>query len=177
MHKKLKTWSIIGVVVVFGLAAFWHFLYDLLPSGLIGAIAPVNESPWEHAKLFFIPAIIYYIILYFIAGRKYPNFLFAHSVALLIMPIFMLLFYYAYSSLMPGKETFVFDILNSLLTAALGASIGYWLTVSERDFSKPAYKIAAAVIVLGLMAVYVVFTFYPPECDMFYDDTQGKYGI
>ena len=112
MEKALRKWSIIGVFVIIALAGFWHFLYDLLPCGLTAAISPVNESPWEHAKLFFVPAIIWYVIMYFAVGNAFPNYIFAHSIALLIMPVFMLLFYTLYSSFL--EETFVFDMINSV---------------------------------------------------------------
>jgi len=174
-NKKLRRWSIIGVFVVFGLAAAWHFLYVWLPSGFTAAIAPVNESPWEHAKLFFIPAIIWYVILFFIEGKNYPNFQFAHGISLLVMPFFMLGLYYLYSSFI--EETLAFDLINSLLTSALGAFVGYKLTTSERDFSKEKYKYIAVVIVVVLAAVFVLFTFRPPRLDPFLDDGQGKYGI
>lgn len=177
MQSKLKKWTIFGIFIVFLLAAFWHFLYDLLPSDFIGAISPVNESPWEHAKLFFIPVILYYVALYFIVGKEYPNFIFGHSIALLVMPIFMLLFYYAYKTLLPGQHLFVLDMINSLLTVLLGAFVGYKLTTSNKDFSGTAYDIIAMIIVIGMLTVYVVFTFNPPICDMFLDKTQGKYGI
>lgn len=165
MHKTLRTWSIIGIFIVFALAAFWHFLYELVPIPIVGAISPINESPWEHVKLFFVPAILYYIVLYFIAGKNYPNFIFAHSIALLIMPVFMLIFYYLYESRV--DETIVLDMINSLLTVAFGAAVGYRLTTSNADYSSAGYKVAAVVIVLAMLITYVVFTFNPPDCEMF----------
>jgi len=165
LDKKLKISSILGILIVFGLGAFWHFLYQLAPSSVTGAISPVNESPWEHVKLFFVPAIIVYTILYFVIGKQYPNFLFAHSIALLIMPVFMLLFYYTYESLV--DETIVFDLINSFLTAALGSAAGYKLTTSDLNLSTPWHKAAAIFIVLAMFVIYVSFTFNPPDCDMF----------
>ena len=177
MQKKLRTWSIVGVFVIFGLAGLWHFLYELLPCGLTAAISPVNESPWEHAKLFFVPALLFYIVQYFAIGRKFPNFVFAHSIGLLAMPVFMLLLYYAYSALLGIEESLLLNLINSLLTIALGSFIGYRLTVSACNFSTTAYDIVAMVIVIGMLVVYIVFTYNPPICDMFYDSSQMKYGI
>ena len=177
MHKKLRRWSIIGIVIIFGLAAFWHFLFELLPCNVTAAVSPVNESPWEHAKLFFIPAILFYIVQYFIIGKQYPNYIFAHSIALLVMPVFMLLLYYAYSTLLPIEETLVFDLINTLLTISLGSLIGYRLTISENDMNSTTHHIAAMVIIIGMLVIYTVFTFNPPMYDMFYDKSQMKYGI
>lgn len=177
MKTNLKKWSIIGVFIVFGLAAFWHFLYDLIPCDFVGAISPVNESPWEHAKLFFVPAILYYIVLYFIEGKNFPNFIFAHSIALLIMPIFMLLFHYAHNALLPMEETIVLDLINSFLTVSLGAFVGYKLTTSSKDLSTTGHHVIAMIIIISMLTIYITFTFNPPMCDMFLDKTQMKYGI
>ncbi len=172
---NLKTWNILGVAIIFILAAFWHFIYNLLPNNFIGAISPVNESPWEHVKLFFVPAILFYILQYFVAGRYYPNYIFSYSIALLIMPVFMLLFYYLYSSVI--DETFIFDIINSILTIALGLFVGYKLTISKLNLATPVHHPAAVLIVFTMLAVYVVFTFMPPECNLFFDKAKAKYGI
>ncbi len=169
MKRKLKKWSIIGVFVVFVLAAGWHFLYDLLPCGFIAGIAPVNESPWEHAKLFFMPAIIWYVIMYFIVGKEFPNYIFSHAVALLFMPVFMLLLFYAYQTLL--EETLPLDIANSFITIALGQFLAYKLTTSKLKLSGPGYNTAAMAIILGMLAVYIVFTFNPPHCDLFLNKT------
>jgi len=116
-------------------------------------------------------------VQYFAVGRKFPNFVFAHSVALLVMPVFMLLLYYAYSRLLGIEESLVLNLINSFLTIALGSFIGYRLTVSAHNFATTAYDIAAMVIVIGMLAVYIVFTYNPPICDLFYDPSRMKYGI
>lgn len=177
MQDKLKKWSIIGVFVVFALAVFWHFIYELLPCDFIGAISPVNESPWEHVKLFFVPAILFYVVQYFIIGKEFPNYIFAHSIALLIMPIFMLLFYYTYKTLLPIEETFVLDMINSVLTVLLGSYVGYKLTTSDLMLSSLGHHIVAMLIVFGMLIIYMTFTFNPPMCDMFLDKTTMQYGI
>jgi hypothetical protein len=89
----------------------------------------------------------------------------------------MLLLYYAYSGLLGIEESLVLNLINSFLTVVLGSFIGYRLTVSRRNFATTAYHIAAMVIVIGMLVVYIMFTYHPPHCHMFYDPSQGKYGI
>lgn len=174
--KKLKVWSAVGVFAVFGLASGWHFLYsDVLRTGITAVLAPVNESPWEHAKLFFMPAVIWYVILYFIVGRKFPNFVFSHAIALIVMPVFMLAAYYIYSRFV--EDTNVLDIVNTFLTAAVGQYTAYRLTTSRLRLSGLGFKTGASAIVIGILALFIVFTFYPPLCDMFFDRSRMKYGI
>lgn len=175
-NKKLKVWSIAGIFIVFMLSGGWHFLYsDLLKSGVTAIIAPVNESPWEHAKLFFIPALIWYVILYFIVGRKFPNFIFSHAVSLIVMPLLMLLSFYAYQIFIP--ENLIIDIILTFIVVAVGQLLAYKLTTSKRNLSGQRYNIAAMAIVLALLAVFTIFTFNPPHWDIFLDTEKMKYGI
>lgn len=174
--KKLMIWSVIGTFVVFLLAGGWHFLYsDILKSGVTAAIAPVNESPWEHAKMFFVPALIWYIILYFIAGRKFPNFVFSHAVSLLVMPVLMFGLFYTYQLFVP--DNLIVDIIISFVVIALGQLIAYKLTVSKRSLSGPVYTVVSLAIVLGLFVLYTVFTYNPPHFEIFADPESGRYGI
>jgi hypothetical protein len=146
-----------------------------LRTGITAVLAPVNESPWEHAKLFFMPAVIWYVILYFIVGRKFPNFVFSHAIALIVMPVFMLAAYYIHSQFV--EDTNVLDIVNTFLTAAVGQYTAYRLTTSRLRLSGLGFKTGASVIVIGILALFIVFTFYPPLCDMFFDRSRMKYGI
>lgn len=175
MDKKLRNWSMIGVLITFALAGGWHFLYEVLPCGVVGTVAPVNESPWEHAKLFFMPALIWYIALYFIAGKHYPNFLFAHSISLLVMPALMLLLYTIYLPFI--GESLAANLINSFVTIAAGAFLAYRITRSGKDFSGVPYRIAALLILLALLMVFIVFTFWPPHCGLFWDPSHQLYGM
>lgn len=174
--KKLMVWSVIGTFIVYLIAPVWHFLYsDLLKSGVTALIAPVNESPWEHAKLFFVPAVIWYVILYFIVGRKFPNFIFSHATALPAMPAIMLGLFYAYKLFIP--ESLAIDIALSYVVIALGQLIAYKLTVSKLNLSGSGYTAAAMAIILVMLAVFTVFTYSPPRFDIFMEPEIGKYGI
>ncbi len=175
MEKKLRVWSIVGVFITFALAGGWHFLYEVLPCGVIGAVAPVNESPWEHAKLFFMPALIWYIVLYFIAGKRFPNFIFAYSLSLFVMPALMLLLYTIYLPFL--GESLAANLINSFVSFAVGALIAYKITRSKRNFSSTSYRIAALLIVLVLLAVFIVFTFWPPHSGLFWDPSNQLYGM
>ncbi len=174
--KKLLVWSIAGIFITFLLAAGWHYLYsDVIKCGITAAIAPVNESPWEHVKLFFMPALIWYVILYFIAGRKFPNFTFSHAVVLPMMPALMLALFYGYQLVL--AESLAIDIIISFIVVAAGQLIAYALTVSKLKLSGTRYKTAAMVIVMAMLALFIFFTYDPPRCDMFFDRSEMKYGI
>jgi hypothetical protein len=174
-NRILRRWCLIGIVAVMALAALWHFIYDWLPCGFLSTVSPVNESPWEHAKLFFIPPLIWYVIMYFGVGRRYPNYVFACAVLLLVMPVLMLLIYSACHLL--GVDSLPVDIANALVSITLGLWVTYRLTVSVRKLNGPLYSTAAVVILAGLLVVYAVLTYYPPQHPLFWDQQTHQYGI
>ena len=51
-----RKWGLVFTLAVLGGAAL-HFLYDVWPNPLTAVLAPVNESVWEHLKLFFWPTL------------------------------------------------------------------------------------------------------------------------
>jgi len=174
-HVKLKRWSIIGVFVIFALAGLWHFLYDWLPCGVTAILAPVNESPWEHAKLVFAPAVIYFLVGRLTVGKKYPNFTFAHTAVLPFMPIIMLALFYFFKSL--GIESLALDIVITFVVIALGVYAAYRMTVSTMHMDTPVYRMAALLTVFGMLFIFIAFTFYPPHIPLFQDSNTMQYGI
>lgn len=173
--KKLKVWSIVGVVIIFLLASLWHFMYDWMPSGVSATIFPVNESPWEHVKLFFFPAIIFYVIQYYIVGKNYKNFIFSHGLMLLLMPALTLGLFYFYRLALNIPESLLIDIIITFICIALGSWAAYKLTLS--DLKLQIWKYVALVIVLVLFTVNTIFTFYTPHKPIFYDKNIEAYGL
>lgn len=50
-EAHVHSWRV-GFVLVAVVGTLWHFVYDLSGgSWLVGLVAPVNESVWEHTKL------------------------------------------------------------------------------------------------------------------------------
>lgn len=165
MEKKLKKYSIIGIFVIFGLAAFWHFLFDLLPGTLTAVLSPVNESVWEHVKLFYCPALVWYAIMYAAVGKHYPNFLFSHALMLIVMPTVALLLHGAWRLFL--SESVAADIVFTFVAIALTSYAAYKLTVSRFRLGGFLFRFAAVIIIIGILVVFVLFTFNPPNHPLF----------
>lgn len=173
--QNLKSWSIAGLFVIFLLAGLWHFLYTWLPGPLTAVLSPVNESPWEHTKLFFMPALIYFIIGQLTVGKAYPNFMLAHSVVLPLMPLLMLFIYGLFRAF--GIKSLAADLVNTLIVIAFGMALSYKLTLAVKPMTGLKYRAASLVILLGLFIVFTVFTYFPPHISIFQDSNTLQYGI
>lgn len=174
-HHNLKCCSIIGVFVVFALAGLWHFLYTWLPGPLTAVLSPVNESPWEHTKLFFMPMLIYFITGRLTVGKEYPRFTFAHTAVLPLLPLLMLGVFYLCEAV--GVASLAADLANTLIVIAFGMYLSYRLTVSTEQASGFNYSAIAWLIVLGLIVIFAVFTYLPPHASIFLDSNTLQYGI
>lgn len=167
--KRFRKACIIGIFVIFALSVLWHFLFELLPGVVTAAISPVNESPWEHTKLFFFPALIWYAVLFAVAGKRYANFVFAHAIMLIAMPVTALLLHGFYRLFAP--ELVALDIIITFLAIALWSLMAYRLSAAAIKLHGPLFIFAALVIVLGIAIIQAVFTFCPPNHPLFHDPT------
>ena len=62
--KKLRFYTIMGImfVIIFGIIS--HFIYEWTGSHFIaGLFFPTNESTWEHMKLAFLPMNLYMVCI------------------------------------------------------------------------------------------------------------------
>lgn len=172
-----EKWLKIGIPVLFAVGFVMHFLYDLTgKSALIGIFAPVNESVWEHLKLLLLPMLVWWGAYYIICGRRYnidkEKWFFGNVIALITSIITLIAFYYIYTQIL-GIESLLLDIFDLLLSLAVGQYIGIY-----------AYKHCKGIMIeisilmlISIMVVFGLFTFYPPHTPIFKDSTTGKYGI
>lgn len=175
MKKLILRWELSGILFVFLLGALLHFVFEWSgESRIIGAIAPVNESVWEHFKLGFWPMGLYAVIEYRFIRTNINNFLTAKGVAIYLIPIITALIFYAYTAA-TGAEILIVDILIFAVAITAGQLTSYKILTSVK-LPEYANMISLAFIIL-LALVLVLFTFYPPHLPIFLDTNTGTYGI
>ena len=68
MKKPVLKWELFGIIFVFLLGALLHFVFEWSgESKVVGAIASVNESVWEHFKQGFWPLCLSCLKAYYFA--------------------------------------------------------------------------------------------------------------
>lgn len=175
MKKPVLKWELFGIIFVFLLGALLHFVFEWSgESKVVGAIASVNESVWEHFKQGFWPMCLYAMIEYRFIRANINNFFTAKAVAVYLIPIIIALIFYAYTTA-TGAESLIVDILIFAVAITAGQLISYRILTSVK-LPEYANMIAAAFIIL-LALVLILFTFYPPHLPIFLDANTGMYGI
>jgi hypothetical protein len=168
-------WELLGIAVVVVLGALWHFLFQLTGDcKIIGALAPVNESVWEHFKLGFWPMCIFAAIEFYFIRWRTDNFFIAKAAAIYIIPVIIALVFYTYTAI-TGHAILAVDIATFAVAVAIGQLISYKIMTSDE---LPGYlNYIALVLVIALAVVFVIFTFNPPDLPIFFDSEAGIYRI
>ncbi len=161
LHKKntIKAWIVFVAISIGG--NLLHFLFSRFPNVIFAAIAPVNESIWEHTKLLFLPLIISAIIM----GYKDKDRL---TMGLLSAPLTCILMVVAsfFYHIVLGQFNFVVDIVAYYVEIALG----FWLPQCLKFKNIPVFVrwlIIAFVVIFGMLMI--VFSYLPPDNIIFTD--------
>jgi hypothetical protein len=175
-NDKLVRLTIIGGIFMALAGSALHFVYNWFgQSTLLGLLAPVNESVWEHAKLVLLPPLLWYcfVALSVRRGSTY-ELVGASAVVLWFMPLFQIAFYYSYAAIAHG-DLFVMDIVDFVLTVVLGQALFYQLVTRLR--CTRAGRVAAALSIVALAGIFAVFTVRPPHILLFMDSETRTYGL
>lgn len=171
----MKKYKIIGAICLFILSFAWHFGYDILPNFFTSILFPVNESIWEHMKIFWGVILFYGVIEYFLLKRKninVNNYL-LKLVIMAILSIFIFLIIYLPIYNIFG-ENFVITIILMFITYAVIEYISYLLfKLKERKIS----TILPIFLIFGVYLLFGYLTYNPLKNYIFYDISSGNYGI
>lgn len=167
-NSLINKYTTCGIPFIVLLGSFFHFLYGL--SGkffLVGFIAPISESVFEHLKLPLVPTILWWLITYIILKSKQINlrkWLASALFSYLINISFIIILYYTYTGAL-GIESVFLDILSYILGTSLGQIIGFNFYTSQK--TKNLHYLFIFIIALIVFIIFIVFTYNPPNLPIF----------
>ena len=173
--KSILRWELGGILFIVVLGSLLHFVFEWSGRSIpVAAIAAVNESVWEHLKLGFWPALVYAAWKYSRFGKSANNFGLARTVGIYLIPITIVVLYYAYTAIL-GYGLLMVDIAIFVVAVVVGQLVSYRLLIAS---PLPKRLNRFAPIALAVLAIlFVLFTFYPPQFPLFRDPVSGGYGI
>ena len=99
----------VGVIVA---GALWHFAYSFSgDSPLVAAIAPANESVWEHLKLVLVP-VLALAVLETKWVADHARLWWAKCVEVTTACTFIVAFFYTYTGALGVPSILVVDVVN-----------------------------------------------------------------
>ena len=174
-NKLFKTLSIIGVPVIYAIASALHFFYDLTNGSVLAILfSAVNESVWEHVKIFAVGFVIWSVIELLWAKPPFKKFIVAKILSLYFLSLAIIVFFYSYTTII-GEPILAVDLISSAIFVALSQYISYRLTLSDNNIEE--YFIVCIMLIMLYFVMFFSFTLFPPEIDLFKDPVTGMYGI
>jgi len=172
-----EKWILIGIPCLFVLGSIFHFLYNLcceIP--IVGLIAPVNESVWEHIKMVVWPIIGWWTIYYLASHNKNvidKNKWFTAALVSLATAIITIPFLFYFYTQAFGIQSLWIDIIILLLAVLFGQLMG----LHVYKHSKGININDVILVFVGIIALFMLLTLCPPELPIFMDSLTGGYGI
>ncbi|MFX1371778.1 MAG: DUF6512 family protein [Promethearchaeota archaeon] len=175
MKNSILKWEIAGIIFILITGTLFHFLFEWLFSwSPIGAIAPVNESVWEHLKLPYWPLIFLSLIECHFIKDKANNIIIGKALSALISIGTILIVFYTYTAII-GTEILIIDILSFFIGVIIGQLISY--RIISLDTLPKWINIVSWLVIVGLGLLMIIFTYLPPHLPIFQDSETGLYGI
>ena len=180
---RLLVWEIGCVLWVAFAGSLLHFAFELSdywrPMALFAA---VNESAWEHVKMYFWPGLVYALVQYTYTRDIASNYWLGKALALAVTPLVILSSYFAYLAWVDNVSgTPSLGIMLAIMFAGIVAGqFTSWLVLARPPLGPRAHGYAPGLYA-ALITAFSSLTFYPPKVFVFenfycYQYT-GEYGI
>ena len=171
---RIKTWQIITLIACLILGTFLHFSYEWSGKNIIvGLFSAINESTWEHLKLTFYPMVLLAIIGHFVIGKRSNNYWFAQTLGILTAIIFTIVFFYTYTGII-GTNFAWLNIATFVIAVLLGTFVMYKVLTTRRVYEA---EIISVIFLIILFFSFILYTFNPPQIQLFQDPLSRTYCI
>jgi hypothetical protein len=179
----LLAWEVGCIVWVAVAGSCLHFAFELSgywrPAALMAA---VNESAWEHTKMYFWPGLLWALIQYTYTRDIANNYWFGKAAALAITPITIFASYFGYMGYVlavGGKASLATMLSIMVFGISAGQAASYYI-LTARPFELALTRYALPGLTT-LVVMFSTFTYFPPRLFLFenfycYTYT-GEYGI
>ena len=133
--RTIALWEVGAFVWIMVAGSALHFTYELSGFSWFAALfGSVNESTWEHLKLFFWPGLVYALVQHAFVKDYANNYWWGKGLALLVTPIgVMVSFYFYLGIVLPlyGEGT----LWGAIGTGAVGVLLGEQIATDVVSFN------------------------------------------
>lgn len=181
--RIVAIWEVAAFFVINVVAGALHFAFEL--SGFsepVAVVASVNESTFEHLKLYFWPGLLFALIQHAYVKGRVNNYWWGKGVALLVTPVTVIVAFYSYLGVVlpiDGKGTLVGTLITGFIGVAAGNVFAYQsLTAPAKG---PRYRLAGWVTIGVLTFLMATSAWLTPRFFLYEDffgyEYTGQYGI
>lgn len=174
MKKSLLVWQIVGLTFTAVVGTLLHFLYHWTSIKLVAIISAVNESTWEHMKLVFVPSLIFAVIQSHFLKADYKCFWMAKFIGIVVGTLLIPILFYTLGGAF-GELSAITNILIFFIAVIIEYLVE--LILLNKINCVLLLNYLAIGILLIILLLFFIFTFYPPKIPLFLDPLTNRYGI
>nr|WP_316624348.1 DUF6512 family protein [uncultured Ruminococcus sp.] len=176
MNKRtLAVSEAVGCVVIYAAAVFLHFFYRLSGGSPLSILyGAVNESVWEHTKIFSAGYLGYALLQLCWIKVPFKRYVVAKCAGLYFLMLAMIGFFYLYTAV-TGRSIPIVDVTSSAVFAVLAQAISCRLITG--DLKIEDYFAPALMLLLLYYLMFFSFTVFPPRLGLFRDPISSGYGL
>ncbi len=172
-NKNVGIWAFCAFAVVCFFGSVLHFLYDWTSSKAVAPFSAVNESTWEHMKIFFFPTFLFALVQYPFFGKHTNGYwctkIKSTLIGLLLIPVIFYTLQGAFGTTPDWVNISIFF---------LSAFVAYfWEYKTFKKQIDCKWSTLAFVLFVSLAILFAILTFFPIEIPLFQDPTNGSFGI
>lgn len=173
--KRIAISEAVGCAVIYLAAVYLHFAYPLSGGSALGILfGAVNESVWEHAKIFSAAYIGWSLLQLSWLRVRFRQYVTAKCIGLYVLMGLIIGGFYAYTAV-TGKNIPCVDILSSAVSVVLVQAMTFFLETGDNRLSE--YFAPAVMLLMLYYLMFFSFTIFPPKIGLFRDPVSGGYGI
>ena len=176
--KELKFFSkesLIDIIVICIIGTVLHFTFEFSGKNILVALfSAVNESVWEHIKIAVWAIYIVSLIKMAIKEERECNLWSSLFFKVLTVVILIPALYYLYKAIFI-VENLIVDMSIFYISVIISRLVEVIVQNKIRISAKveDVYK----YLNLGIIIMFVIFTFLPPKLDIFKDKRKNTFGI
>ena len=176
MNKRaLAVSEAVGCVVIYAAAVFLHFYYPISSGSPLSILyGAVNESVWEHVKIFSAGYTGYALLQLCWVKAPFKRYVVAKCAGLYFLMLVMIGFFYLYTFIV-GRNIPIIDITSSAVFVVLAQAISFRMITSESKIEE--YFAPALMLLMLYYLMFFSFTIFPPKLGLFRDPISGGYGL
>lgn len=164
----------VGCVVIYAAAVVLHFSLNWFGPGALAILfGAVNESVWEHIKIFSVAYLGFALLQLLWIRVDFRRYVAAKTAGLYFLMGGIIALHYG-AAAVAGEPPAWADIGGAAVLVILAQLLSYRLTVgrlSLREYFAPALLLLALYYLM-----FFSFTIYPPKTALFRDPLTGGYG-
>ncbi len=156
--------------VVFFIGAMLHFTHptDFVDHKfkILDVISAVNESTWEHMKIFIVGCLISTLVYLLPSGQFLGFAILASALAVFISALVIPICYYSYKCIIQNNVLFL-DIGIFFLASVCFSKLYTFFYFKSFGLATVGTLLLGIFIWLIIIAIVIYWTYYPPKKELF----------